>query len=57
MFYNLKDQILQSTAIGTEHSYRRYSFQKVLNIIPSVLFWKSIGTIIVGTLKVTNAYF
>ena len=52
MFYNSKDQILKSTETSTEYRYRRYFFQKVPNIVPSVLFLKSICTVIVGTLKI-----
>ena len=55
MFYNLKDQILKSTEASTEYRYRRYFFQKVPNIVPSALFWKSIYTVIVGTLKIPSA--
>ena len=50
------DQILKSTETGTEYRYRRYFFQKVSNIVPSVLFWKSICTVIVGSAKVLSAH-
>ena len=38
MFYNFKDQILKSIETGTEYLYRRYFFQKIPNIVTSVLF-------------------
>ena len=50
--YNFKNQILKST----EYRYRQYFFQKVPNIVTSVLFRKSICIVIVGTLKVPSAH-
>ena len=56
MFYNFKDVILKSTDPGAKYRYRRYIFQKVTNVVTSVLFSKSIFTVIVGTLKVLSAH-
>ena len=55
MFYNFKDQILEGTETRTEYRYCQYFCPKVPNIVPSVLFWKSIPTVMVGTLKVPSA--
>ena len=56
MFYNFKDQILKSIETCTEYHYRWYFFQKVPSIVSSLLFWKSICTVIVGTLKEPSAH-
>ena len=39
MFYNFKDQILQSTGTGTEYRYRRYFFAKV--VVPLSRYFES----------------
>ena len=56
MFYNFKDQIVKSIETCAEYHYRRYFFQKVPSIVPSLLFLKSICAVIVGTLKVPSAH-
>ena len=40
MFYNFKDQTSETTETGTKYRYLRYFFQKVPNIVLSVLFGK-----------------
>ena len=54
MFYNFKEQILKSIETGTEYLYRRYFFQKIPNIVSSVLFLEKYF-VIVSTLKVSSA--